>query len=185
MVGVGDVGGHSLHAATIMAELRHATRAYLVEGHQPAGVLDQLNSLMYRLMPGETATMCLVAIDLASGRARLANAGHPPPILRTRDGVRLVYGSSPLLGLKTRPPTETELTLDPDDLLVLYTDGLIETRTESIDVNLARLVDAVTHAEPDLEAFASRLLHDVGPQTASDDIAMVALRRAPAMAEGS
>jgi len=185
MVAVGDVGGHSLHAATIMAEVRHATRAYLAEGHSPAGVLDRLNSLMCRLMPGETATMCLVAIDLADGRAQLANAGHPPPVLRTRDGVRLVPGASPLLGIKTRPPTETALTLDPDDLLVLYTDGLVETRTESIDVNLARLVDAVTRAEPDLEAFASRLLHDVGPQTASDDIAMVALRRTLPPTEGS
>jgi CheY-like chemotaxis protein len=185
MVAVGDVGGHSLHAATIMAEVRHATRAYLAEGHPPAAVLDRLNSLMCRLMPGETATMCLVAIDLADGRVRLANAGHPPPVLRTRAGVRLVPGSSPLLGIKTRPPVETELTLEPDDLLVLYTDGLIETRTESIDVNISRLVDAVTKAEPDLEAFASRLLHDVGPQTASDDIAMVALRRTAAEAEGS
>lgn len=185
MVAVGDVGGHSLHAATIMAEVRHATRAYLAEGHPPAGVLDRLNSLMCRLLPGETATMCLVAIDLADGRARLANAGHPPPVLRTRDGVRLVCGASPLLGIRTRPPTETELTLELDDLLLLYTDGLIETRTEPIDVNLARLVEAVAHPESDLEAFASRLLHDVGPQTASDDIAMVALRRTLAETEGS
>jgi hypothetical protein len=185
MVAVGDVGGHSLHAATIMAELRHATRAYLAEGHAPAAVLDRINSLMCRMMPGETATMCLVALDLAEGRGLLANAGHPPPVLRTGDGPRLLTGSSPLLGVRIRPATETELILHPDDLLVLYTDGLIETRTESIDVNLARLVDAVVHAEDDLEAFASRLLRDVGPEVASDDIAMVALRRVPAQGEGS
>jgi CheY-like chemotaxis protein len=185
MVAVGDVGGHSLHAATIMAELRHATRAYLAEGHSPAGVLDRLNSLMCRLMPGETATMCLVGIDLADGGARFANAGHPPPVLRTRAGTRLIQESAPLLGIRVRPPTETVLTLEPDDLLVLYTDGLVETRTEPIDVNLARLVDAVARAEPDLEAFASRVLREVGPPVANDDIAMVALRRAPAAAEGS
>ena len=67
MVAVGDVGGHSLHAATIMAELRHATRAYLAEGHGPAAVLDRLNRLMAQLIPGEIATLCLLAIDIATG----------------------------------------------------------------------------------------------------------------------
>ena len=91
MVAVGDVGGHSLHAATVMAELRHAIRAYLAEGHGPAAVVDRLNDLMAQLIPGEIATLCLLAIDIHSGRIRLANAGHPPPVLAVhRRRVRLI-----------------------------------------------------------------------------------------------
>jgi serine phosphatase RsbU (regulator of sigma subunit) len=83
VVAVGDVAGHSLHAATIMAELRHATRAYLAEGHAPAGVLDRLNQLLLSLIPDEMATLCLLDIEPSTGAVRLANAGHPPPLLVT------------------------------------------------------------------------------------------------------
>jgi len=117
MIAVGDVGGHSLHAATVMAELRHATRAYLADEHPPAAVLDRVNRLMCQLMPGETATMCLVAVDLADGSVRLANAGHPPPLLRTATGVRVIAEHSPLLGIHVRPATETRLRLEPGDVL--------------------------------------------------------------------
>ena len=139
IVAVGDVGGHSLHAATVMGELRHATRAYIAEGHGPAGVLGRLNHFIARLIPGEIATMCLLSIDVATGRTRLSNAGHPPPLLRGRDGVRLITGRSPLLGIVVRPATEVEFVLEPDDTVVLYTDGLIETRSEALDESLARL----------------------------------------------
>ena len=178
IVAVGDVGGHSLHAATIMAELRHATRAYIAEGHGPAAVVDRLNHLMAQLIPGEIATLCLLAIDVATGRTRLANAGHPPPVLRGRDGVRLITDHSPLLGIRVRPATEVEFVLEPGDTVVLYTDGLIETRSEALDEGLARLIDAAASVERDLEAFATRLLADVGPAAPADDIAMVVVRRA-------
>jgi len=178
IVAVGDVGGHSLHAATVMGELRHATRAYIAEGHGPAGVLDRLNHFIARLIPGEIATMCLLSIDVATGRTRLSNAGHPPPLVRARDGVRLITDRSPLLGIVVRPATEVEFVLEPDDTVVLYTDGLIETRTETLDESLARLINAAGSVERDLEAFATRLLAEVGPSAPADDIAMVVVRRA-------
>jgi DNA-binding response OmpR family regulator len=177
MVAVGDVGGHSLQAATIMAEVRHATRAYLVEGHGPAAIVDRLNHLMAELIPGQIATLCLFAVEIATGRTRLANAGHPPPILRTQDGVRLITEHSPLLGIRAHSASEVEFTLAPGDTLVLYTDGLIETRGETLDRSLERLAKAVDSVEADLETFASRLLADVGPDEAGDDIAMVVMRR--------
>jgi CheY-like chemotaxis protein/anti-sigma regulatory factor (Ser/Thr protein kinase) len=177
VVAVGDVGGHSLHAATIMAELRHATRAYLAEGHGPAAVVDRLNHLMAQLIPGEIATLCLLAIDLGTGRVRLANAGHPPPIVSGLAGVALVPDHSPLLGIRAKAATETELQLEPGDTVVLYTDGLVETRSETLDQSLDRLLRASTTVEADLEVFASRLLSEVGPSSGTDDIAMVAIRR--------
>jgi serine phosphatase RsbU (regulator of sigma subunit) len=176
-VAVGDVGGHSLHAATVMAEVRHATRAYVAEGHPPAGVLDRLNRLMTTMIPGEIATLCLLTLDIATGRVRLANAGHPPPLLRSAAGVRAITAHSSLLGIRAQPATEVQFTLEPGDTLLLYTDGLIETRVETLDQSLARLTAAAATVEPDLEAFASRLLAEVGPAEAGDDIAMVVLRR--------
>jgi DNA-binding response OmpR family regulator len=176
-IAVGDVGGHSLHAATIMAEVRHATRAYLAEGHGPAAVIDRLNRLMQTLIPGEIATICLLAIDITTGRVRLANAGHPPPLHRSGDRIHMITAHTPLLGIQVRAATEIEFDLAPGDTLLLYTDGLIETRDEDLDNGLRRLQRAAMIVETDLEAFASRLLAEVGPTDPGDDIAMVAVRR--------
>jgi CheY-like chemotaxis protein len=184
LVAVGDVGGHSLHAATVMGELRHATRAYIAEGHGPAGVLDRLNQFIARLIPGEIATMCLLSIDVSTGRTRLSNAGHPPPLVVGRDGVRLIADRSPLLGIVVRPATEIEFVLEPGDTVVLYTDGLIETRSETLDASLARLTHAAENVERDLESFATRLLADVGPAAPADDIAMVVVRRSSGRPRG-
>ncbi len=176
-VAVGDVGGHSLHAATIMAEVRHATRAYLAEGHGPGAVLDRLNRLMQTLIPGEIATICLLAIDITTGRVRLANAGHPPPLHRSDTETHVITQHTPLLGIQVRAAQEIEFDLRPGDTLLLYTDGLIETREEDLDIGLRRLRAATKIVESDLEAFASRILTEVGPADPADDIAMVAVRR--------
>lgn len=177
VIAVGDVGGHSLHAATIMAELRHATRAYLAEGHGPAAVIDRLNTMMQTLIPGEIATICIISIDVTTGAGILANAGHPPPVLVTPAATRLITEHTPLLGIPVRSARDVDFDLEPGATIVLYTDGLIETRTDDLDRGLARLIDAVSSMEPDLEAFASRLLADVGPSDPADDIAMVVVRR--------
>ena len=98
IVAVGDVEGHSLQAATVMAEVRHATRAFLSEGHPPAVVLDRLNALLLQMIPDKTVTMTLLSIDPGSGIVDLANAGHPPLLHVTPDGARYVRHRTPLLG---------------------------------------------------------------------------------------
>lgn len=184
VVAVGDVGGHSLHAATVMAELRHATRAYVVEGHGPATVVDRLNHLMTELIPSEIATLCLLSVD-ASGRVRMANAGHPPPVVAGPNGVRVVAEHGPLLGIRVRPAAETQFVLAPGETVIVYTDGLVERRDEVLDDSFDRLVVAAATVEPDLEQFASRLLEEVGPADPGDDVALVVLRRRPAVSAGS
>src|SRR5690606_10090942 len=79
---------------------------------------------------------------------------------------------------EARPAEEVRFALDPGDTLIVYTDGLVERRGELPDVGVARLAAAAREVEPNLEAFASRILHDVGPADARDDIAFVAIRRA-------
>ncbi|MEN3307116.1 MAG: hypothetical protein V7603_3318 [Micromonosporaceae bacterium] len=176
VLAVGDVAGHSLHAATVMAELRHALRAYLAEGHPLRGVIDLLNRLMLRLLPDEIATLCLVSLDPVSGLLRLANAGHPPPAICFEGEVRFLPDRSALLGLRTRHDVEVTAQLPLGATLVLYTDGLIERRGENLQAGLARLARAAGTVEKDLEAFCDRLLSEVNPVPA-DDIAVVALRR--------
>lgn len=176
-VAVGDVAGHSLHAATVMAEVRHATRAYAAEGHPPAVVLDQLNRLLLRLIPDETATLCLLEIDPATGRVRLANAGHPPPLVVRGGTAEFVRHRTPLLGIEAPPATETTFTLEPGAALVLYTDGLIERRDAELGAGLEALVAASARIDDDLGDFCDRLLADVGQTQPDDDIAVVALRR--------
>jgi CheY-like chemotaxis protein len=178
LVAIGDVAGHSLHAATVMAELRHAVRAYAVEGHPPGAVLDLANNFMRTVLPADSATVCLLTLDPSSGKVRMASAGHLPPLFRTSDGVRFLEARGPLLGITAPRPDDLEFTLPPGGTLVLYTDGLVERRSEDIDVGLAALARSAAQVEPSLDDFCRRLLSQLaGSGAQADDIAVVALRR--------
>jgi serine phosphatase RsbU (regulator of sigma subunit) len=178
LVAIGDVAGHSLHAATVMAELRHAVRAYAVEGHPPGTVLELVNRLMRTVLPSESATICLLTLEPATGRIRMASAGHLPPLLQVDGKVSFLEHRAPLLGIRAPRPDDLEFVLPPGGTLVLYTDGLIERRDADIDVGLAALAACAAEVEPSLDAFCQRLLvrlADADDQ--DDDIAVVALRR--------
>ncbi|MEV4703520.1 fused response regulator/phosphatase [Actinoplanes sp. NPDC049316] len=179
LVAIGDVAGHSLHAATVMAELRHAVRAYAVEGHPPGAVIDLVNRFMRTVLPAESATLCLLTLEPASGRIRMASAGHLPPLLHVAGtGARFLAPRGPLLGINAPRPEDLEFVLPPGGTLVLYTDGLIERREADIDVGLTALAECVSEVEPSLDAFCQRLLVRLaGAGEQADDIAVVALRR--------
>jgi CheY-like chemotaxis protein len=178
LVAIGDVAGHSLHAATVMAELRHAVRAYAVEGHSPSAVLERVNQLMRTVLPEESATICLLSLDPATGRVTMASAGHLPPLLHVGDTVTFLDQGGPLLGLHAPRPADVEFELPRGGTLVLYTDGLIERRDADIDVGLEALAACAATVEPSLDAFCRRLLVTLaGSADQGDDIAVVALRR--------
>jgi CheY-like chemotaxis protein len=178
LVAVGDVAGHSLHAATVMAELRHAVRAYAVEGHPPGAVLELVNRLMRTVLPNESATLCLLTIEPATGRVRMASAGHLPPLLQVDGTVSYLEHRAPLLGIRAPRPPDLEFVLPSGGTLVLYTDGLIERRDADIDVGLTALAACAAEVEPSLDAFCQRLLVRLaGAEEQDDDIAVVALRR--------
>jgi CheY-like chemotaxis protein len=178
LVAIGDVAGHSLHAATVMAEVRHAVRAYAVEGHPPGTVLRLVNRFMRTVLPADSATLCLFTLEPDTGAVRLASAGHLPPLLHTDGQVTFLPSRGPLLGITAPRPDELEFVLPPGGTLVLYTDGLVERRDADIDVGLDALAGAAATIEPDLDAFCRRLLVQLGgPGQQADDIAVVALRR--------
>lgn len=178
LMAIGDVAGHSLHAATVMAELRHAVRAYAVEGHQPGAILHRVNELMRTLLPQELATICVLLVQPGTGRVRMASAGHLPPLLALADGrVEFLQHSAPLLGVRAARPADLEFEVPPGVTLVLYTDGLIERRDATIDDGLTALAACAGEVEDDLDHFCERLLVELAPTEIHDDVAVVALRR--------
>ncbi|MFF4013824.1 SpoIIE family protein phosphatase [Streptomyces sp. NPDC001843] len=178
LTAVGDVAGHSLEAATVMVEIRHALRAYCVEDSDPRLLAARLDRMLQHHHPDVTATVCLVLVDPDSGRVRVANAGHIPPLV-VRDGNRAEYvrAAGPLLGLGLERPPATELLLRPADRLLMVTDGLIETRGTDLAVSLAHLRKAAAGAPAGVGALCDTLLDCFGHDR-EDDIAMLALRLA-------
>nr|WSZ17711.1 fused response regulator/phosphatase [Streptomyces canus] len=176
LTAVGDVVGHSLDAATVMVELRHALRAYAVDESDPAVLAERLDRTLQRYHPDTTATVCLALIAPDTGRARIANAGHIPPlIVRDTGTADYVKAAGPLLGVGLPHPPATELFLEPTDRLLMVTDGLIETRGTDLSASLEHLRAASSGALPGLDALCDTLLDTFG-QDREDDIAMLALR---------
>ncbi|QIY76884.1 SpoIIE family protein phosphatase [Streptomyces sp. RLB1-33] len=176
LTAVGDVVGHSLEAATVMVEIRHALRAYSVEESDPAVLAERLDRMLQRYHPGITTTVCLVLVDPATGRTRIANAGHIPPlIIRDTGGADYSKAAGPLLGVGLPHPPPTELFLEPTDRLLMVTDGLIETRGTDLAVSMEHLRAAATGALPGLDALCDTLLDCFG-RDREDDIALLALR---------
>ena len=79
-VAIGDVVGHSLHAATVMGELRHALRAYAIDGYGPEEIVERLDRLIRRFHPMMLTTLLYGVVDVTAGELRFCNAGHLPPL---------------------------------------------------------------------------------------------------------
>jgi len=176
LTAVGDVVGHSLEAATVMVEIRHALRAYCVAESDPAVLAERLDRMLQHYHAEVTATVCLTLIDPATGRTRIANAGHIPPlILRDTGDADYAKAEGPLLGVGLPHPPPTELFLEPADRLLMVTDGLIETRGTDLTVSMEHLRSAAVGALPGLDALCDTLLACFGHDR-EDDIAMLALQ---------
>jgi CheY-like chemotaxis protein len=175
LIAVGDVSGHSIEAATIMGEVRHALRAYAVEGHGLVAILDRLDVMLQRFHPRGYTTLCLLLVDLDAETVTVANAGHLPPLVADEGGARYLDVRGPLLGAGLVRPAATEFPLPRDTMVVLVTDGLIERPGISLDDGMDALRQMVSHHQ-DLEQLCDLLLERFG-QGQRDDIALLALRR--------
>ena len=180
-IAIGDVVGHGVHAATLMAQLRAAMRAYALDEPSPSSVLERLNRFVQRIADGRTATVCFIVFDPETGAARVASAGHLPSIVQPDDGESRFVERPPALPLGAGHDTaydEGEFELNPGETLVLYTDGLIEDPAETLDEGLTRLSRAVNRLrEVPLEPLCDRLLDVlVGRRERRDDIALLLFR---------
>lgn len=184
---VGDVVGHDLDAAAGMAQLRSILRAYAWPGHEPpSAVLSRLARVAGHMAGVDLATLVYGVLEQSGddGRWRLtwSNAGHPPPLLVSPDGQArfLTAGRGLLLSTGLDEPRDDATTpLPPGATLVLYTDGLVESRTAPIDDGLLRLRrHAAALVNRPLPVFADLLLQRVrpDPDTGDDDIALLCVR---------
>ncbi|MFF4190312.1 SpoIIE family protein phosphatase [Nonomuraea sp. NPDC001831] len=174
LVAVGDVEGHSLHAATVMAEVRHALRASLIAQVDLSASLDLLNQMMRRYHRGLTATVCLMLIDPATGEIELANAGHMPPLFAGPGSSYHTLGNL-LLGAVPERYQVDRLKLPPGGTMMLFTDGLLEDRHILLDDSMEKARQLAETVEDDLEEFAERMLAAFGAR--EDDVALVVVRR--------
>jgi len=182
-VAMGDVVGHGIGAASLMGQLRHATRAYALEGHPPAVVLDCLDRLVRSLDGGQMATVLYLVVEPDHGTIRFANAGHVPPLAVGPDGeaVYLETAPNPPLGVfASERHVELAAELAPGSTIVLYTDGLVEERGVSIDQGLDALRLAASQDVCHPDELCDRLVDAMlAIHPADDDIAVLALRALP------
>lgn len=181
---VGDVVGHGLEAAVAMGQLRGAVRALGPTG-SPKRVLEALDTFVEELPAAAMATLAYAVLDLDEGRLTYACAGHPPPLLVPMDGPpRLLWeGRSTPLGSSFAGAREEAVDwLAPGDTIVLYTDGLVERRTDGMSAGLDALLEVASRAAGDepstlVDRILESLLVD---ETLDDDVCVLAVRRVPA-----
>ncbi|WP_328999495.1 SpoIIE family protein phosphatase [Kribbella sp. NBC_00709] len=177
---IGDVAGHGLQAAAAMTQLRTAVRAYAVHDPSPEAVMNGLHVLVRELPMAEMVTLLYVLYDPDTGTARFANAGHPPALLIDNGDTRYLDGGlAPPLGvLAHRDHAEVTHQLRPGATLLLYTDGLVEKRTQSIQDGLDRLLaEASDLGGSDIDALCDHLLSTLTENgKVADDIALIALQ---------
>jgi serine phosphatase RsbU (regulator of sigma subunit) len=177
---IGDVAGHGPQAAATMGQVRMALRAYVVQDPSPVSVMSGVHQLISHLPVDEMVTLIYLVFEPATGRLRFTNAGHPPPLAFGGGESRYLEGEvSPPLGVTAVPSfTETSLDLWAGATLLLYTDGLVERRDESLQVGLDRLLDvAAGHEGADVDALCDRILAAlIESDHVADDIALVVMR---------
>jgi PAS domain S-box-containing protein len=190
VVAIGDVMGRGVRAAAVMGQVRAALRGYALEGHDPPGMLRRLN-VMVSAMEDSSIVTCMVGVlDVETGDLDLACAGHVPPLVAAATGscdvLRIDPG--PPLGVHGAGYTSTRLRLSPGAAIVLFTDGLVETREqpvdEGIDALCASLVGELAPLGPTeatADALCAAAIERMGRGTSTlDDVAVLVVRRAAA-----
>ncbi|TQK42993.1 GAF domain-containing protein [Streptomyces sp. SLBN-118] len=143
---IGDVMGHGLHEAATMGRLRTAVHTLAGLELPPDELFSHLNDLVSELGDDFYATCLYALYDPASGVCTFAGAGHPPPAVVHPDGTLHFadVAANPPLGAATPPFETTELKLPEGSLLVLYTDGFVESARRDIDSGIEQLAKALT-----------------------------------------
>ncbi len=184
---IGDVVGHDVRAAVEMTQVRHVLAAHLVDSGDPVDAFALTDAYLCRRAPNIMATVLVMVIE-PGGRMILTSAGHPPPIVlpaRGAGGV-LASGVGPPLGSGMGGYTSEESKVEPGDVVVAYTDGVVETRgvriDESVDALLRELETLVASlrdvGDADVPAaIVASLSERVSSPGRNDDAAAVVFRR--------
>ncbi len=177
---VGDVSGRGVDAVAEMARARFTLRAYLVDGNSAQQALEKCSRQFDVSSDGHMITAAVGVGNARTGEITLANAGHPPPLLVFGGGSEyLEVPAGHPLGLGPSSYRPATVTMPVGSTLLLYTDGLIERRSEGIDVGMRRLADlAEPLADESVANMVSQVVTTLRHADAPDDIAVLAFRRA-------
>lgn len=181
VMAVGDVVGRGLNAAVIMGRLRNAFATLAANSVNLELLIERLDLAAAEFDDAGFSTMVAVEYSATTREITVMSAGHPAPLLRRADGrVEFLEGSGRPLGLHHgRDRRLIRRTLAAGDLLLLYTDGLVERRNESIDEGLGRLVKVVKAAGPDTaQAVCDAVVTSLAADS-SDDVAVLAMLVTP------
>lgn len=175
---VGDVTGHGLQASVIMGKLRHALNVVALYESDPVRILDVAEAIVLRRYPNALSTAFVAVMDTKAETVTYANAGHPRPIVRMRDGtVRTLAADGVPIGVRRLALADPAFTegLRDVELLVLYTDGLTEAAKDPL-AGERRLMEVVAREEAVLLTDAAEFVKAscIGGG-AADDVAVLAL----------
>ncbi|MDT4907000.1 MAG: hypothetical protein QOI69_241 [Pseudonocardiales bacterium] len=185
---IGDVTGHDITAASIMGQLRNLLRALLWDRDEaPSAIVTRLDRAMRDMRIKTSATMVVLSVEPSSSpepagstMLRWTNAGHPAPVLIHADGTAVTLDDTTDILLGVLPDTvrrDHSHVVPPGATLLLYTDGLIETRHEGIDAGQQRLLDTVrSHHRLEPDALLDAVLADMVGDHPGDDVAVLAVR---------
>lgn len=175
---VGDIAGHGLQAAAAMGQIRSAWRALALSATQPSAILGSLDRFSAGVDGAFFSTVLTMLLDPSTNELRYASAGHPPALVIEAHGETrfLEGGRSVPLGLPFEPPRPQAVQrLLPGDILVLYTDGLVERRGESLDDGFERLAAAARDVVGRPLSEISDALVELVAEERHDDVALLVI----------
>jgi serine phosphatase RsbU (regulator of sigma subunit) len=176
LIAIGDVAGHGLAAAAGMARLRGALAGLAITGAAPGRLVSWLNDLVHHVDAEHTASVAAGYFDPASRKLTWAQAGHLPPVVVHGGQARLLDPPAGiLLGAGNGSYAVCTQQLEAGDLLLLYSDGLVERRDRSLDDGLAALTQAAC-GPGGPEQAVDTILAALAPVEAEDDTCLVALQ---------
>lgn len=177
---VGDVVGHGLVSVEDMAQMRSAGNAYAHLGLSPARILAALNRFAAHQIGGEFATNLVAIYDPAERTLSYSSAGHLPALLRRADTgevLRLSDTSGPMLGpFDDAVFTDHVVPVAPGDVLIMYTDGLVEHYDENLKVGIAHLQHVIEAWPPEALLDCEALVQAVAPESRDDDLCLLIVK---------
>lgn len=179
---IGDVMGRGVRAAAVMGQLRTAVRAYARLDLPPHEVIQLMDGLASEIDATQIATCVYAVHDPNEGQLVYASAGHLPMLVRDEDGTvgRAADPTGPPLGTGGWIHTSGTIALPPGSTAVLYTDGLVERRSEDIDEGVASLARALSGAKGSPQVVCDRLIRSLGVTAEHDDDVAVLVVQHPA-----
>ncbi len=181
MMAVGDVVGRGPRAAAVMGQLRTAMRAYALQQLPATVLMRSLDLLLQDVSGSAIATAACLMLDPASGSVELVLAGHPPPLVVRPDGTTRYLTADPHspMGVRDVPIyLSTLTTLEPGSTLLIFTDGLVESRTRPVGDGLEKLAQSLneTPGPMDVEQLCDFCLTSMLAGSHDDDVALLVAR---------